>query len=87
MSEPRRPQPFHPPVAHAPAWIVPRDGIGELAAIMYEQVRWGREPHPSQVSEAEMAEWESVRAQWEEAMLRFLGTLDEIGHLTLETPA
>lgn len=83
MSAPEKPQPFDPPVPSASVWAIPREGIGEIAAMLYAQVTWGREPHQSQVSENEMRAWESVRLRWERATANVLATLQDVGHVVI----
>jgi hypothetical protein len=78
-----KPQPFDPPVAEARVWEIPREGIPELASILYAYVTWGRDPHPSQVSEAYQKGWHSVRARWEFATTELLEMLERIGHVQL----
>lgn len=83
---PAKPQPYDPPCAAAAVWALPEDAdcIGSLASYFYAQVTWGREPHPSQVSAAQMEMWKQVRPQWEAATLNFLRMLDSVGHIAIE---
>lgn len=81
MGIPARPQPFDPPVEAATVWAIPREGIPDLAAILYAQIMWGKEPHPSQVRESEYAGWESVRPRWEAATAALLDVLEASGHI------
>ena len=78
-----KPQPFYPPVDEARVWVIPREGIPELASMFYAQVMWGRDPHPSQVSELQLQAWESVRARWELATESMFDTLERIGHVVV----
>ena len=78
-----KPQPFFPPVDEARVWVIPREGIPDLASALYAQVTWGREPHASQVSELQLKAWESVRARWEAATESLLDMLEDVGHVVL----
>jgi hypothetical protein len=83
---PAKPQPYDPPSPAAAVWATPQspDMIGSLASYMYAQVTWGHEPHPSQVSEIDLAAWQLVRERWEQATLNLLQMLDRVGHIALE---
>lgn len=80
---PATPQPFVPPVEAVAVWEIPRDGVSELAAMLYAYITWGHEPHPSQVGAASLAGFESVRARWEAGTLKLLETLERVGHVSL----
>lgn len=80
---PDKPQPFSPPVLAACVWEIPREGIPDLASSLYAMVTWGREPHPSQVSEGELGHWENVRPRWEAATESLLDMLEDVGHVVL----
>ncbi len=79
-----KPQPFFPPVREARVWCVPEGAAEELAAVLYAQVTWGHEPHHSQVSDASLKAWESVKPRWVAGTQKLLELLADVGHLEFE---
>lgn len=84
MAFPSKPQPFSPPVRAATVWMVPKGAHEDLAAFLYADVMWGGEPHHSQVSDAQMAEWVKAAPQWVAGVDKFLGLLEKVGHIVRE---
>lgn len=81
-----KPQPFSPPVEEVRVWAVPRDAAEELCAILYAYITWGKDKHPSQVSETEYKAWDSVKERWRAGTQKLLDMLADVGHIEWAEP-